>query len=92
MIAWRLLCKCLGSDIQSTIQLNGLTSPWPVESTDMLLNHRLLKREFAKSVPITLGEFQTSLSKSKPPTGWGNRLGAQKLTNHFLEKILTTDF
>jgi len=58
----------------------------------MLLNHRLLKREFVKSVPITLGEFQTSLSKSKPPTGWGNRLGAQNLTNHFLEKKLTTDF
>jgi hypothetical protein len=52
----------------------------------MLLNHRLLNREFAKSVPITLGEFQTSLSKSRPPTGWGNRLGEQKPTDHFLDK------
>jgi len=58
----------------------------------MLLSHKLFNREFAKSVPITLGEFQTSLSKSKPPTGWGNRLGAPKLTGHFLEQNLTAYF
>ena len=58
----------------------------------MLLSHRLFNREFVKSVPITLGEFQTSLSKSRPPTGWGNRLGARKPTDHFLEQNLTAYF
>jgi tRNA(Ile)-lysidine synthase len=59
------------------------TSPQPVEQTDMLLSRRLLNREFANSAPITLGEFQTALCKSRPPTGWGNRLGVQKSTTHF---------
>lgn len=64
-----------------------LTSPRPVEQADMHLSHRLLNRELVKSTPITLGEFQTSLSKSRPPAGWGNRLGAQKPTNHFRAKF-----
>jgi hypothetical protein len=52
-----------------------LTSPRPAEQTDMLLRHRLLNREFTKSAPITLGEFQTALSKSRPSAGWGKTLG-----------------